>query len=67
MTEWMKCSEGLPPFGEEVLVWSRGSLAIASLEKDKSGEMYWECDDDEVAAGLRPPTHWRPLPPPPQV
>lgn len=66
MADWIPCSERLPSLGERVLVWSPWTEAIASLEKDENGVMCWECDDDEVAS-LRPPTHWQPLPPPPQV
>ena len=60
-------SQVLPERGTSVLVYSPGGdiVAVASLEQ-RGDELYWETDNDELAASpASAVTHWMPLPPRP--
>lgn len=62
---WTKTALSLPDKGVDVLVFSPDldMIAIASLEVDETGGLYWESDSDELAASTV--TDWAPLPPRP--
>ena len=78
MTEWLPI-ESAPKDGSSVLVWSkRGGRAIAWWSNDAiifEGEdrPHWvafNCDDYFYSVHLigdREPTHWQPLPEPPNL
>ena len=59
--EWIKCSERMPEFGEQVMVCvSGGILDIA--QRELNGD-FWNGDYYEEAMNI---THWMPLPTPPE-
>lgn len=60
MGGWISVREGLPEFGVDVLAYVAGMVVVASLDADDG----WQCENDDVAGDV--PTHWMPLPPPPQ-
>lgn len=62
--EWIKCSERLPPDGDEVLVWEVDYGALVAA-KAISPEIPWYVRnwDASVAPEI---THWMPLPEPPK-
>lgn len=66
-TEWIKCSDILPPVHQDVLVfyppWGDDAIQVAHLLYD--GSLWDVCG--EFNFGLYAVTHWMPLPEPPEV
>ena len=77
LPRWISVEERLPPLMEEVLGWHRDDRVRAwfrhsgTVQGGPQQGAYWEqwspqdreCDDCEVDE----PTHWMPLPEPPEV
>ena len=61
---WIKCSERMPDETQQVLGWGK-ALGFALVEKGSRG--WWLCvdDGDPYISGAYAPTHWHPLPEPP--
>ncbi len=61
---WIKCSERMPPDGVEVLGWGNG-MGFALVRHDViRGARYWMDSSADVLEYSKP-THWQPLPEPP--
>ena len=61
---WIAVTERLPPMGERVMIASATGKWIGVGERDIIGSHeYWSDDGEE----LNEPTHWMPLPEPPEV
>ena len=62
MTEWIRTADKLPEPDYAVLAFAKGEgVVIAYYNAFAKGR--WWCDD----AGTIEPTHWMPLPEPPQT
>lgn len=60
MGEWVKCSDRMPDAFKAVLTFEEGFISIMCWNNGK----YWqECNTND---DFRVPTHWQPLPEPPQ-
>jgi len=74
--EW-KSIETAPKDGTAVLVyppiWNGRTVSVAHWNDDRYSKRprpYWKRDDDHNRTTVsrdKPPTHWMPLPPPPEV
>ena len=62
MSTWQPIETGTPRTFVEVLVINRHNEIFVAFV-DKSGEWRWSSHDD----GWCIPTHWMPLPPPPEA
>ena len=65
---WIRCDEKLPPIGVNVLVVAPGSGVVTAVRKEGS---YWRHDyavagRESFHLGVARPTHWMPLPAPPE-
>lgn len=63
MNEWIKCSERMPPYNQQVLVMTRYEYFVAWRDYE-SGE--WEvgcCDEQKFLNGV---AYWMLLPEPPK-
>ena len=62
---WTSVKDKLPEYGEYVLVFTEGCIAIGCLGEDRFGKNKWKSDgvdewgDIEI---LKDVTHWMPLP-----
>ena len=62
---WISVKDKLPEYGEYVLVFTEGCIAIGCLGEDRFGKNKWKSDgvdewgDVEI---LKDVTHWMPLP-----
>lgn len=69
MSEWIKCSERMPPNGEEVLIWDDGEYLLGestgSVNTYNFG-IFWTYDKQEGFSVKSYVEHWQPLPMPPQ-
>lgn len=65
---WIPVTEGLPGTGVDVLVKFPQNMAVASIDNGEwvvnSGDGW--CTDINLAGGEKNPTHWMPLPQPPE-
>lgn len=62
MSEWIACSERMPPYGTEVIILARNPdrVTVSALEKtDVSGHHWRGCGWNGK------PNYWMPLPAPP--
>ena len=62
--QWIKCSDRLPPVGEQVLVWAYGQCYLLTLYEHTNKEgYYWNVDDyDVVDDEFDKILAWMPLP-----
>lgn len=76
MSNWIKCSERMPPFSQMVVAFASDSVCVGWLDCiDKDGDWWFQSAvvqprmqavrDDRAYYGLRGVTHWQPLPEPP--
>lgn len=61
MTDWIPCSERMPPDGELVLIADAGVVREADYVAHRE-RWYWSADG---SSKLDEVTHWMPLPYPP--
>lgn len=69
MSEWVSVKDRLPEYGEYVLVFTEGRIAIGCLGEDGYGRNKWKSDGfDEWGdvETLRDVTHWMSLPDEPE-
>lgn len=71
MSEWISVNDRLPNEPEAVLAYG-GTGSGTGISDDIAILLYWshnrwEYFDDGVLFDAAPPTHWMPLPKPPQV
>ncbi len=75
MSEWQPI-ETAPKDGSRIMVWDGAPYFVCWSEQCEfaqfervPGWQLFECEDGFYSCGLRPdePTHWRPLPSPPQT
>lgn len=66
MSEWIKCSERMPPQGEMVICYSSYYQQVQNMTLRLSNERWWS-DIDGDWQGLHKDviSHWMPLPEPP--
>lgn len=73
LREWIECPEGLPPFGETVLMYTKDEKVVAGwLERiDKGGKLWFQFEvvgispvhgDPRAFRSVFEVTHWRPMP-----
>lgn len=77
MSEWRPIPGEKPPMNEEVLIhWSKqwgftGSIRVGSLsggDEHFPEEEWYECtSQDSARPVMEDPTHWMPIPAPPEV
>lgn len=63
---WIPCSERLPEYGVDVLVYSKSwedHIQVAHIQYDG---IMWELSDGEFYFSQSDVTHWMPLPEPPE-
>lgn len=68
--EWVSVSERLPALGERVLAHGAKRLEYAvarCVEAADPDREIWELETTSEYLRMYRPTHWMPLPPPPQV
>ena len=64
--EWISIKDRLPELGEHVLVFCNiYGIFIASYEDIGAGKKWGNWRDFNGNLGILPPTHWMPLPTPP--
>jgi hypothetical protein len=59
--KWIKVSEQLPKSSGKILLWNDPVMTMGELFAYKNGLPLWEAND-----GPFYPTHWMPLPNPPE-
>lgn len=74
MSEWKRIADEMPPAGVPVLCYGsdeyyskRTGMCVLKWDKD-IGEIWWEMPfmgGQEAECDMRKPTHWMPLPSPP--
>lgn len=63
MSEWIKCSERMPTFRQEVLaVDEYGDVGIGYFYEGYQGKLCFA----DLGDSLCMPTHWQPMPEPPK-
>jgi hypothetical protein len=73
MSEWVPVSEDLPEEGVHVLAcWGQASTSMGiAMIRRSDGKAAWfyhyDIDDDDWGISMEAPTHWMPLPEPPEV
>ena len=65
MSDWIKVSERVPTHTDEVLAFDPDEGVVAAYYHNAAsgGRDWWSCDH----LGTIYPTHWMPLPEPPQT
>ena len=66
ISPWIRVADGLPDYGEFVLIAENGDIIEAELQIEPVGIDYWQ----DRRGGVRYPTHWLPktfIPEPPKV
>jgi len=67
MSEWIKCSERMPPVGENFLLFCEMTDGVKVIKVGRLSEMkriYWFGNDEWLQK--KRITHWMPLPEPPK-
>ena len=68
-TQW-RTIDSAPKDGSKILLWAWGKVAIGEWDMQPHHSQprpYWTYDNRPVTTCRgHPPTHWRPLPPPPR-
>lgn len=70
MTEWIKCSDRMPGYGCVVLAFWQNHRMFRGSQPPPAvllrGHKEWHSPDDKEEVYVDP-THWMPLPSPPEV
>ena len=70
MAEWIKCEDKMPPEGAEavpVLLWGPKWGPFVGYWSRGLSRFYAQDDCDGWVANAMQPTHWQPLPEPPNA
>jgi len=65
--DWIPVTERLPEEGQRVLVYERPEVIVVAEmhSRSVSGGLWWSADNGHTAYSVFP-THWMPLPAPPE-
>lgn len=67
MADWIKCSERMPDINTDVMVTDGRGVGMAACRRNSLGDKHFpviHSGNDWMT--LDTPTHWQPLPEPPQ-